>query len=74
MLDALQKVGWRYDARIEATNAWAIIWGDVRIKLASQGDGSGVVSLSAPAASFSAAAWQNKTQGLFQLINENLKD
>lgn len=71
-LDALQKTGWRYDPRIEATATWALVWGDVRVKLDNQADGTGVVSLSAPAGSFDTAEWQRKTQALFQTINENL--
>jgi len=74
VLRALGRVGWRYDPRIEATDRWAVIWSNARIKLSNQKNGTGVVSLSAPAGSFTASEWQAKTEALFRAIHQALEE
>lgn len=53
VLDALRASGESFDARVESTAHWALVWGELRIKVRDlrSGDGtvSGEVSLSAPA-------------------------
>lgn len=70
--DALVDTGLRYLPTIEATDGWALIWGDLRLKLSNQPDGNGVVELSAPAERFSAADWHRITQDLLRAIHRQL--
>jgi len=72
VLDALQELGEVYDPKIEANPRWALIWGDMRIKVTNQSDGTGVVSLSAPAEQLSTDAWHQRTQALFRTIHRIL--
>ncbi len=72
VLDALKEVGERFDPKIEATPEWALIWGELRIKVWNQANGTGVVSLSAPADRLSADAWHRRTQALFSAIHQQL--
>ncbi|MEM7586383.1 MAG: tetratricopeptide repeat protein [Acidobacteriota bacterium] len=72
VLDALTRLGEPYDPKIEANPRWALIWAEMRIKLSNQGDGTGVVSLSAPAERFTADVWHQRSQALFRAIHEIL--
>lgn len=73
VLEALPKSGLRHEPTIEATEHWALIWGDARIKISNQGDGTGLVSVSAPARAFDSAAFHRTTQRLFRTIHDRLK-
>lgn len=70
VLGALRRLEVPYEAQIETTADWALVWADFRIKISNQSNGTGVVSLSAPADRFSAADWQRRTQDLFRTIHE----
>ena len=72
VLEALRELGEPYDPKIEAMQDWALIWGDMRIKVWNQANGTGVVSLSAPPGSFSADDWHRRTQALFRKVHEKL--
>lgn len=74
VLDALQQLGVPTNGEVEATARWALIWGDdgLRIKLANQDDGTGVVRISAPPRGMSEAQWQRLTQELFRAVHANL--
>lgn len=72
VLDALQRMGESYDPKVEANPRWALIWGEMRIKITNQNDGTGVVSLSAPAGSFTSDEWHQRSQVLFRTIHELL--
>ena len=58
--------------QIEANPRWALIWGEMRIKVTNQTDGNGVVHLSAPADRFTADEWHQRSQALFRTIHEML--
>ena len=72
VLDALKQLGEPYDPKIEANPRWALIWGDMRIKVTNQSDGNGVVELSAPAARFTSDEWARRSQALFRTIHQIL--
>lgn len=72
VLDALQEHGLGYDPQVEATEDWALIWGDLRIKIYNQANGNGVVRLSAPADRFTPDTWRTRTQMLFRTVHESL--
>ncbi len=74
MLDALKSHGIGYDPKVEATEGWALIWTPrMRLKIATQTDGTGVVRLSAAAESFTADEWQETTQALFRTVYDSLE-
>ena len=72
VLDALQEHGLSYDPQVEATEDWALIWGDLRIKIYNQANGTSVVRLSAPADRFAPESWRSRTQALFRTVHESL--
>ena len=72
VLNALQQLEMPYDPKIEANPRWALIWAGMRIKVADQSDGTGVVSLSAPKESFADDEWHRLSQELFRAIHQIL--
>lgn len=72
VLDALKRLGEDYDPKIEANPRWALVWSAMRIKIYNQDDGTGVVSVSAPASSFSSDEWHQRSQALFRAVHEIL--
>lgn len=72
LAEALKELEIPYDPKIEATQNWALIWGDMRIKVWNQANGTGVISLSAPPERFTDDAWHRRTQELFRLVHEKL--
>jgi tetratricopeptide (TPR) repeat protein len=68
VLDAMKELGERYDPKVEATQDWALIWAEMRIKVWNQGNGTGVVSLTAPSERFTADQWHQRSQALFQAV------
>ena len=72
VLDALQQLGEVYDPKVEANARWALIWAEMRIKVTNQSDGTGVVSLSAPAGRFTPDDLHRRSQALFKTILEIL--
>ena len=67
VLDALQTSGQPYDPRIEVNPEWALVWSDMRIKVAALADG-GRVELSAPAERFTPEQWRRKSEALLRQI------
>jgi hypothetical protein len=72
VLQALRQADLRYEPEIEANPKWALVWGDVRVKVYNQENGTGVVAVSAPPQAMSAADFQRKTQALFRAIQAQL--
>lgn len=72
VLDALQFSGAPFDSRVEVTPAWALIWGEMRIKLEDNETGGGRIELTAPADHFSPMQWQAKTDNLLREITVRL--
>lgn len=71
VLDALQLGGRPFDPRVDVAPDWAVIWGEARIQVSDAGEG-GVVSLSAPADRFTAAAWADFAEELLQEVSTRL--
>lgn len=70
--DALRQVGLRYEPEIEATARWALLWGDVRVKISSEAEGAGEIFLSASEERYSEELWQKKSQELFRTLQKIL--
>ncbi len=68
VLDALQLTGEPFDRQIEVTPNWALIWGEIRIKVCNDGREGGRVELTAPRARFSDNEWQARTNKLLAEI------
>lgn len=69
VLESMREVGLSYDPEVEAAAKWAIVWGDLRIKLRSQDNGTGVISLSAAPERFSQDEFHRISQRLFREIH-----
>lgn len=73
-MDALQAVGESFDARVEVTPEWALLWGHLgmketmRIRLSDDAKGQGQVALTAPATAMSAGEWQQSSARLLDTI------
>lgn len=72
VLGALRIAGEPYDLRIETTPDWALIWGELRIKLSRTKDGKGLVEVSAPVERMSAAEWQRRSDKILQTVTLEL--
>ena len=68
VLDALQLGDRPFDPNVEVTDTWALIWGDVRIKVFDTLGDQGRVQLSAPARAFTPAEWKRVVSGLLARI------
>lgn len=67
-LEAISRAGLRYEQDLEATARWVIVWGDLRMKISNQENGTGVISLSAPKSRFTPDLWSQKTQEIFRQV------
>ncbi len=72
VLGALRGLKIDYDPQIEATENWALVWADLRVKVSNQSNGTGVVHLSAPADRYTTDSWQRVSQRLFKTIHQVL--
>lgn len=68
VVESLQLAGERFDPRVETTPDWALVWGDLRIKVSRGPGGKGVVEASAPFERMPIGDWQRRTGKLFQQI------
>lgn len=73
VLDTLQLSSLPFDSRVEVTDGWALIWGDLRIKV-THGDeeGRGKVEVSAEPDRFTPAEWRERLKLLFDGIHRRL--
>lgn len=76
LLDAvvytLQLAGRPFDPRVEVTDAWAVVRGDLRVKISNTLGSRGLVQVSAPAEAFTPAEWRARTEELFRGIQIRL--
>jgi tetratricopeptide (TPR) repeat protein len=72
VLDALQFSGVPFDQRVEVTEAWALIWSEVRIKVTNSPQGKGQIQFSAPANRFTPSQWQSRIDKLQREITVRL--
>ncbi len=67
VLDAMRTAGLPFDANVEVTSDWSLLWGEFRVKVSRGADG-GVVEVTAPADRMTPQQWQERTQKLFREI------
>ena len=67
-LDALHALREPYEARVEVTPEWALLWGAMRIKLYDAPDGQGVVEVSAAPGKIPAPEWERRSDALLDSI------
>ncbi|MEM6794715.1 MAG: tetratricopeptide repeat protein [Acidobacteriota bacterium] len=73
LMDSLREVGLEFDPEIETTARWALLWGSaMRIKVSTQSNGTGVVTLTAPPSSYTAQNWQRTSDKLFRVLHRRL--
>lgn len=72
VLDTLQLAALPFDPRVEVTPDWALIWGDMRIKVTRGEKGKGRVEVSADPGRFTPAEWKNRLDLLFDGIDQRL--
>lgn len=76
LLDAvvytLQLSGRPFDPRVEVSDAWAVLRGDLRVKISNTLGNKGLVQVSAPAEAFTPAEWRERTEDLFRGIQVRL--
>lgn len=68
VLDTLQLGDRPFDPNVEVTDAWALIWGDVRIKVSDTVKGEGRIQLSAPATAFTPSEWRRLAGDLMERV------
>ncbi len=72
VISSLQLQGRSFEPQVEVTDRWALVWSDLRIKVASNDSGGTWLELSAPPGAFSAAAWQKLTTELLRSVTVQL--
>lgn len=72
VIEALQLAGTSFDPRVEVSDRWALIWGDVRIKVGNTVGGQGLVQVSAPADRMTPGEWRDRTERLFRDVTARL--
>lgn len=72
VVDALQAADIPYDPRVEVTPRWTLIWGDLRIKLTTAGDGRSRIDITAPPGQLTPAEWKQRVDRLFATITTKL--
>lgn len=68
VLAALAAVREPFDARVEVTPDWALVWAEFRLKVSRGSDGKGVVELHASPGQMTPAVWQQRSERLFREI------
>ena len=68
VLSAVQTSGEPYDPRVEATAAYAVIWGQMRIVVRNDADGRGVVTLDAPADRMPLSSWRQRSEAFLREV------
>jgi len=72
VLDTLQLGAIPFDSRVEVTSEWALIWGEMRIKVTQGEEGRGRVEVSAEADQLTPTEWRERVQTLFEGIQRRL--
>jgi tetratricopeptide (TPR) repeat protein len=72
VISSLQLAGQSFDPQVEVAPKWALIWGDMRIKVSDDGAGGTLLELSAPPGRFSAGQWQALSERLLRGVTVQL--
>ncbi len=73
VLDSLQQHRVNFDSRVEVAPRWALVWGDLRIKVAYRDERASTLEISAPPERFTPREWQQRTEALVQTIGQTLQ-
>jgi len=68
VLEALRLIGEPFDPRVEVTPGWALVHGELRIKVSDTEAGEGTLEISAPAAAVAAGDWQRRVDRLLESV------
>jgi tetratricopeptide (TPR) repeat protein len=71
VIDAMRRGRLTFSPRIEVTPNWALIFGELRVKV-TEADGKGLVEITAPPDSFAPGQWQDTSERLFHQITYEL--
>ncbi|MEO8195978.1 MAG: tetratricopeptide repeat protein [Thermoanaerobaculia bacterium] len=72
VLNALQIAGTPMDSSVEVTDDWALLWCDVRIKIARRSDQETAIDFSAPPGTFTPEIWDRRSRALYDSIDTEL--
>jgi len=76
VLEAMRRVGEPFDPRVEVTPRWALVHGELRVKVYDQpsanGEPEGVVAISAPEAAFTREDWDRRVDALLEAVELGL--
>ncbi|HUP43432.1 MAG TPA: hypothetical protein VM599_09500, partial [Thermoanaerobaculia bacterium] len=68
VLESLRLIGEPFDPRVEVTPGWALVHGELRIKVSDTEAGEGTLEISAPAAAFAPGDWQRRVDRLLESV------
>jgi len=68
VLEALRIAKEPFDPTVEVTDDWALVWGEMRIKVGREANGQGSVELSAPPERMTPAEWERRSARLLREI------
>lgn len=72
-LNALQRLGWILEPQVEVASSWALIWSELRIKLAAQGESETSLELLAlPGRYSSESAFEQRTEQFLSAVELEL--
>lgn len=66
VIDALGDAGMAFDPRVEVTPEWALIWGDVRIKVSNDAEGRGLVEIVSLGEDWTDERWVATSEEIFR--------
>lgn len=76
VLEALRRAGEPFDPRVEVTPRWALVHGELRVKVYDQpgadGGTEGVVTISAPSEDFTREEWGERVDRLLEAVEVGL--
>lgn len=72
VIDTLQLASRPFDPRVEVTPGWALVRGELRIKISNTLGDQGLVQVSAPPDRFTPSEWRQRTDELFRGIQVRL--
>ncbi|HEX4956082.1 MAG TPA: tetratricopeptide repeat protein [Thermoanaerobaculia bacterium] len=72
VLTALQLSGERFDPRVEVSERWALVWGDLRVVVRSTPEGEGLVEVSCPPERMSLNDWNRRSEALLRTVAAKL--
>lgn len=71
VIDAMRRGQFTFSPRIEVTPDWALIFGELRVKV-SEVEGQGLVEITAPPSSYTPSQWKDLSERLFRQITYEL--